>query len=60
MMPPGHIAATWGVATLLQQNNSRLTRLDYRLLALSALLPDLIDKPLVMLVFTDSRKIPRS
>ena len=53
MMPPGHIAATWGVANLLQQNNARLNCLDYRLLAVSALLPDLIDKPLALLVFTD-------
>jgi len=55
MMPPGHVAATWGVATLLQQSNSRLARLDYRLLAISALLPDLIDKPLAILVFTSAQ-----
>jgi hypothetical protein len=54
MMPPGHIAATWGVAALLQQNNPRLARLDYRLLAFSALLPDMLDKPLAVLVFTDT------
>ncbi len=55
MMPPGHVAATWGVASLLQQNNSRLARLDYRLLAICALLPDLIDKPLAVLIFTESQ-----
>ena len=54
MMPPGHVAATWGVATILQQNNPHLARLDYRLLAICALLPDLIDKPLAILVFTDA------
>jgi len=54
MMPPGHIAATWGVAAVAQQNNSKLARLDYRLLALCALLPDFIDKPLAILVFTDA------
>ena len=54
MMPPGHIAATWGVASLIQQNNARLTRLDYRLLAASALLPDIIDKPLAILIFTEA------
>ena len=54
MMPPGHIAATWGVASLIQQNNPRLTRLDYRLLAACALLPDFIDKPLAILVFTQA------
>lgn len=53
MMPPGHIATTWSVAALAQQNNPRLAHLDYRLLALCALLPDIIDKPLAILVFTD-------
>ncbi len=55
MMPPGHVAATWGVATLLQQNNPRLARLDYRLLAVSAVLPDLIDKPLAILAFPQAQ-----
>ncbi len=55
MMPPGHVAATWGVAGLLAKNNpGLLARLDYRLLAAAALLPDLLDKPLAILVFTDS------
>lgn len=54
MMPPGHVATTWGVAALLQTNNARLARLDYRLLAFSALLPDLIDKPLALFVFTQA------
>lgn len=53
-MPPGHIAATWAVARLCQQNNPRLVRLDYRLLAASAMLPDFLDKPLALLIFTDS------
>lgn len=55
MMPPGHIATTWGVAALLQQYNPRLARLDYRLLAFSALLPDVLDKPLAVLVFTNTQ-----
>lgn len=54
MMPPGHVAATWGLAALLQRQNARLARLDYRLLALSALLPDLIDKPLALFAFTEA------
>ena len=54
MMPPGHVAVTWGVASILQKNNQRLARLDYRLLAASALLPDFIDKPLAILIFTDA------
>ncbi len=54
MMPPGHVAATWGVAALLQENNPKLTNLDYRLLAVCALLPDFIDKPLAILIFTEA------
>jgi hypothetical protein len=55
MMPPGHIASTWGVALLLQQNQSGQARWDYRLLAVGAMLPDFIDKPLALLLFTDSQ-----
>lgn len=47
MMPPGHIAVTWGVARLC----STPRPLDYRLLALAALWPDVIDKPLAIWVF---------
>ena len=54
MMPPGHVALTWGIAQLAQQNNHRLAALDYRLLALCALAPDLIDKPLAVWVFTEA------
>jgi hypothetical protein len=54
MMPPGHVAVAWGAAELLQQNNSRLVRLDYRLLALCALAPDVIDKPLAILAFPEA------
>lgn len=53
-MPPGHIAATWGVAAILQQHNPRLARLDFRLLAVSALAADLIDKPLALTLFTEA------
>ncbi len=52
MMPPGHVAVTWGITELLQHTRPRLFRLDYRLLGLCALLPDLLDKPLALLVFT--------
>lgn len=48
-MPPGHIAATWAVARWLPGRD-----LDHRWLALSSLLPDLIDKPLALWVFTRS------
>lgn len=53
-MPPGHVAATWGVATLLKKNNPGLARLDYRLLAAATLLPDIIDKPLAIFIFTEA------
>lgn len=54
MMPPGHVAVTWGVAQTLQKNNSRPAHVDYRLLAACSLLPDFIDKPLAILIFTDA------
>ena len=52
MMPPGHVAVTWGVASVIQTHNPKFARLDFRLLAFCALLPDFIDKPLAILVFT--------
>jgi hypothetical protein len=54
MMPPGHVAVTWGIANAIQNNNPKLAHLDYRLLAVCALLPDFIDKPLAILVFTQA------
>lgn len=54
MMPPGHIATTWVVALALQKNNPKLARIDYRLLAVGSMLPDLIDKPLAVSVFTEA------
>jgi len=50
MMPPGHIA----VGLLSRHLWDEQSPLDLRLLAGSALLPDIIDKPLAILVFTDS------
>ena len=55
MMPPGHVAITWGVASVIQKNNPNLANLDYRLLGLCALAPDVIDKPLAILVFTQAQ-----
>lgn len=49
MMPPGHIAVTWALAEKLSQRP-----IDYRWLALSSLLPDAIDKPLALTLFTKS------
>jgi len=53
MMPPGHVAITWAVADRFAGHFSK-AGLDYRWLAISALLPDLIDKPLALWVFTRS------
>jgi len=55
MLPPGHIEYTWGALNLLQRKAGLFEDADYRLAALAALLPDLIDKPLSLLVFTNSK-----
>jgi len=54
MLPPAHIELTWASFNLLQRKGF-FKKLDYRLLALAALLPDLIDKPLAIFVFPDSK-----
>jgi hypothetical protein len=55
MLPAGHIEYTWGALNLLQRKARLFEDADYRVAALAALLPDLIDKPLSLLVFTDSK-----
>lgn len=57
MLPTAHVEYTWAVANALQRSSSdpRWKDLDYRLLALVATLPDLIDKPLAVFVFPDSQ-----
>lgn len=55
MLPAGHIEYTWGALDLLQRKVGLFEDADYRLVALAALLPDLIDKPLSLLIFTDSK-----
>jgi inner membrane protein len=55
VLPAGHIEYTWGVLNLLQRKAGLFENADYRIVALAALLPDLIDKPLSLLVFTDSK-----
>ncbi len=57
MFPIGHIGYTYGAVALLQTRFPQFTqlqRIDYRAVALVALLPDFIDKPLSLLVFTES------
>ena len=55
MLPAGHIEYTWGALNLLQRKARLFANADYRVAALAALLPDLIDKPLSLLIFTDSK-----
>lgn len=51
MLPPSHIAYTFAAASFLQKRVPALRSLDYRLVALAAVGPDLIDKPLAYLHF---------
>lgn len=51
MLPPAHIELTWGVLNLIQKRWRSFRRADYRIIALAAILPDLIDKPLAIFVF---------
>lgn len=54
MLPPGHIEFTWATLNLLQRQFGLFEEADYRLAALAAVLPDLIDKPLATFVLTDA------
>ena len=63
MYPLGHVAAACGTAWLAKRKLGRgatggagrwLDRVDYRAVAFGALLPDLIDKPLIWIVLRDS------
>ena len=54
MLPPAHIEFTWAGLNLLQRQTGLFPEADYRLMALAAVLPDLIDKPLATFVLTDS------
>jgi len=54
MLPPAHIELTWAAFSFLQKRGL-FKKLDYRLLALASLLPDIIDKPLAVFVFSNSK-----
>ena len=54
MLPPGHIEFTWAALNLLQRQAGLFEDADYRLAALAAVLPDLLDKPLATFVLTDA------
>jgi len=51
MLPQSHVAYTWGALNLLQRRFPRLRKVDYRLVAVAAVLPDVIDKPLAWAYF---------
>ena len=53
MLPPAHIEFTWAALNALQRQAHCFEDADYRLMALAALLPDLLDKPLATFVLTD-------
>lgn len=55
MLPSGHVALTWGLLNLVQRRWRAFAQADYRLVALAAVLPDLIDKPLAVFVFPKSK-----
>ncbi|MEM7134108.1 MAG: metal-dependent hydrolase [Chloroflexota bacterium] len=51
MLPPAHIAYTWLGVTVAQKKLGMLQDVDYRWMALAAMGPDLIDKPLAWAYF---------
>ena len=51
MLPPSHVTYSLAVSDLLKKRIPALRRIDHRLLALAAMGPDLIDKPLASLYF---------
>lgn len=53
MLPPAHVEFTWAALNALQRQAGWFKDADYRLAALAAVLPDLIDKPLATFVLTN-------
>lgn len=51
MLPPAHVAYTWLTLSLAQEYLAVAPETDYRLVALAAMGPDLIDKPLALAYF---------
>ncbi len=54
MLPTGHVEFTWAALNLLQRKAGLFHDADYRLIALAALAPDLLDKPLALTVYRDT------
>jgi hypothetical protein len=54
MLPTGHIEYTWAALHLLQRKAGLFREADYRWMALAALAPDLLDKPLALTLYRDT------
>ncbi len=54
MLPTGHVEFTWAALSLLQRRQGIFAQADYRLLALVAVAPDLMDKPLALTAYRDA------
>lgn len=51
MLPTGHIEYTWAALNLLQRRAGLFRDADYRWMALAAIAPDLLDKPLALTLY---------
>jgi inner membrane protein len=51
MLPPAHVAYTWLTFSLAQEYFDLAPETDYRLVAIAAMGPDLVDKPLAWAYF---------
>ena len=54
MLPTGHIEFTWAVLNVVQRRTGWFRDTDYRLMAVAALAPDLLDKPLALTFYRDT------
>ena len=54
MLPTGHVEWTWAGLNLIQRHTGLFEDVDYRLMALAVMAPDLLDKPLAWFVFPDA------
>jgi len=54
MLPTGHIEFTWAALNLVQRRTGWFRDTDYRLMAVVALAPDLLDKPLALTFYRDT------
>lgn len=55
MLPAGHLEFTWAALNLVQRRTGLFRGADYRLVALAALAPDLLDKPLALTVYRETQ-----